>query len=85
MEKETNYAKGIYLVKFKSKEGKDYLKLSIKKEDGTFDKFVCFESKTKPKYGDLQYSIIVDEPKEQISNKQEKEELTPESDDDLPF
>lgn len=77
MTNQNNYVKGIFLVKFKSKDGKEYFKLAIKNSTGEYDKYVCFESKTKPKYGECQFSILKDEPKE-VQNNQEAE-------DDLPF
>jgi len=55
---EQNYAKGIFLTKRKAKSGKDYLELSIKNEQG-YDKYLCFESDKKDKFGNEQYSIII--------------------------
>jgi hypothetical protein len=61
-----NYAKGIFLTKRKSKNGKEYLELSIKNEQG-YDKYLCFESDKKDNYGNQMFSVMIkeDQPKEQ--------------------
>jgi hypothetical protein len=56
-----NYAKGIFLTKRKSKAGKEYLELSIKKEQG-YDKYLCFESDKKDQYGNQMFSVMIKEP-----------------------
>ena len=62
-----NYAKGIFLTKRKSKAGKEYLELSIKKEQG-YDKFLCFESDKKDNYGNQMFSVMVKEEQPQQKN-----------------
>ena len=59
-----NYAKGIFLTKRKAKSGKEYLELSIKKEQG-YDKYLCFESDKKDQFGNQMFSIMVKEDKPQ--------------------
>ena len=58
-----NYAKGIFLTKRKSKTGKEYLELSIKKEQG-YEKYLCFESDKKDQYGNQMFSVMIKEPQE---------------------
>ncbi len=65
MDKKPNYAKGIFLTKRKSKNGKEYLELSIKNEQG-YDKYLCFESDKLDKFGNQQFSVMVKE--EQTKN-----------------
>lgn len=62
MEQKTHskYATGIFLTKRKSKNGKEYLELSIKNEQG-YDKYLCFESDKLDKFGNKQYSVMVKE------------------------
>jgi|LakMenE01Jun11ns_1017448.scaffolds.fasta_scaffold9372595_2 hypothetical protein len=60
------FAEGIYL----SKTVKGYFSLSIKQPDGTYKKYVAFESKKKDKFDNLIYSVF---------DKQEKPK------EDLPF
>jgi hypothetical protein len=60
------FAEGIYL----SKTTKGYFSLSIKQSDGTYKKYVAFESKKKDKFDNLIYSVF---------DKQEKPK------EDLPF
>ena len=55
-----NYAKGIFLTKRKSKNGKEYLELSIKNEQG-YDKYLCFESDKLDKFGNQQFSVMIKE------------------------
>lgn len=64
MDKKPNYAKGIFLTKRKSKNGKEYLELSIKNEQG-YEKYLCFESDKLDKFGNQQFSVMVkeDQPK----------------------
>jgi hypothetical protein len=62
MEQKTNYAKGIFLTKRKAKSGKEYLELSIKKEQG-YDKYLCFESDKLDKFGNKMYSVMIKEDK----------------------
>jgi hypothetical protein len=57
-----NYAKGIFLTKRKAKSGKEYLELSIKKEQG-YDKYLCFESDKLDKFGNKMYSVMIKEEK----------------------
>jgi hypothetical protein len=57
-QKKPNYAKGIFLTKRKSKNGKEYLELSIKNEQG-YDKYLCFESDKLDQYGNKQFSVMV--------------------------
>jgi hypothetical protein len=74
MEQKQNYAKGIFLTKKKSKNGKLFLELSIKSGD-KYSKYLCFESDKVDKFGNQMYSILV---KEELG-AQKKEET------DLPF
>ena len=68
-----NYAKGIFLTKRKSKAGKEYLELSIAKEErGKYDKYLCFESDKPDQFGNMMYSIMIKEDK-------------PKKGEDLPF
>jgi hypothetical protein len=60
----SKYATGIFLTKRKSKNGKDYLELSIKNEQG-YDKYLCFESDKLDKFGNMMYSIMIKEDKPQ--------------------
>jgi len=55
-----NYAKGIFLTKRKSKAGKEYLELSIKKEVG-YDKYLCFLSDKIDQFGNQTFSVMVKE------------------------
>jgi hypothetical protein len=71
-QKKPNYAKGIFLTKRKSKAGKEYLELSIKKDVG-YDKFLCFLSDKIDQFGNQTFSVMVKE-------EQAKEQKT-----DLPF
>jgi hypothetical protein len=48
------FAEGIYL----SKTVKGYFSLSIKQSDGTYKKYVAFESKKKDKFDNLIYSVF---------------------------
>jgi hypothetical protein len=48
------FAEGIYL----SKTVKGYFSLSIKQPDGTYKKYVAFESKKKDKFDNLIYSVF---------------------------
>ena len=48
------FAEGIYL----SKTVKGYFSLSIKQSDGTYKKYVAFESKKKDKFDTLIYSVF---------------------------
>jgi hypothetical protein len=48
------FAEGIYL----SKTVKGYFSLSIKQPDGTYKKYVAFESKNKDKFDNLIYSVF---------------------------
>jgi hypothetical protein len=56
----SKYATGIFLTKRKSKSGKEYLELSIKNEQG-YDKYLCFESDKKDKFGNQQFSVMIKE------------------------
>ena len=71
-QKKPNYAKGIFLTKRKSKNGKEYLELSIKNEQG-YDKYLCFESDKKDNYGNQMFSVMI------------KEEQPQPKTDNLPF
>jgi hypothetical protein len=62
------FAEGIYL----SKTVKGYFSLSIKQSDGTYKKYVAFESKKKDKFDNLIYSVF---------DKQDRTQPK----DDLPF
>lgn len=62
-----NYAKGIFLTKRKSKAGKEYLELSIKKEQG-YDKYLCFLSDKLDQFGNQMFSVMVKEDKPQKAN-----------------
>jgi len=62
-QKKPNYAKGIFLTKRKSKSGKEYLELSIKKEQG-YEKYLCFESDKKDQFGNQMFSVMIKEPQE---------------------
>jgi hypothetical protein len=64
------FAEGIYL----SKTVKGYFSLSIKQSDGTYKKYVAFESKKKDKFDNLIYSVF---------DKQDRTEQKPK--EDLPF
>jgi hypothetical protein len=66
------------LTKRKSKAGKEFLELSIKKENG-YEKYLCFESTKIDNYNNPMYSIIVKEDN-QVSNNLPNKEST-----DLPF
>ena len=61
MEK-NNYAKGIFLTKKTSKAGKAYLELAIKNGEG-YDKYLCFESDKKDKFGNVMFSVMIKEEK----------------------
>jgi len=50
------------LTKRKAKSGKEYLELSIKKEQG-YDKYLCFESDKLDKFGNKMYSVMIKEDK----------------------
>lgn len=50
-----NFAKGIYLTKKQSKKG-EFLELAIKNGEG-YEKYVCFLSQKKDKFGNEQYTI----------------------------
>lgn len=64
-----NYAKGIFLTKRKSKAGKEYLELSIAKEErGKYDNYLCFESDKPDQFGNMMYSIMIKEDKPQKAN-----------------
>jgi hypothetical protein len=69
MEQKTHskYATGIFLTKRKSKTGKEYLELSIKKEQG-YDKFLCFESDKKDQFGNQMFSVMIKEPQEKTND-----------------
>jgi hypothetical protein len=67
---EQKFAKGIFLTKRKSKAGKEYIELSIKTEAG-YDKYNCFESDKKDKFGNSMFIIYV--------------KNTDKKDSDLPF
>lgn len=58
------FAEGIFL----SKTQKGYFTLNIKQEDGTYKKYVAFESKKDDKFGNRIYSVF---------DKQTKEENLP--------
>jgi len=70
MEKQQEFAQGIFLTK----TSKGYFNLSIKQEDGSYKKYVAFESKKDDKYGGRIYSVF---------DKQERVEQKPK--EDLPF
>jgi hypothetical protein len=70
MEKQQEFAQGIFLTK----TTKGYFSLSIKQEDGSYKKYVAFESKKDDKYGGRIYSVF---------DKQERGEQKPK--EDLPF
>lgn len=53
-----NYAKGIFLTKRKSKDGKEFFQLAIKNGE-KYDQYLCFLSDKKDKYGNDQYTIYV--------------------------
>jgi hypothetical protein len=59
-QKKPNFAKGIFLTKRKSKAGKEYLELSIKKDVG-YDKYLCFLSDKIDQFGNQTYSVMVKE------------------------
>ena len=62
----SKYATGIFLTKKKSKTGKDYLELSIKNGE-TYDKYICFESEKKDKFGNQMFTVSIKEkPKEDL-------------------
>ena len=67
METKSKYATGIFLTKRKSKTGKEYLELSIKKEQG-YDKFLFFESDKKDQYGNQMFSVMIKEPQEKTND-----------------
>jgi hypothetical protein len=48
------FAEGIYLTK----TSKGYFSLSIKQDDGTYKKYVAFESKKDDKFGGRIYSVF---------------------------
>ena len=50
-----NFAKGIFLTKKQGKNG-EFLELSIKNGDA-YDKYVCFLSQKKDKFGNEQFTI----------------------------
>lgn len=64
-----NYAKGIFLIKKKSKAGKEYLELAIAKEEiGKYDRYLCFESDKADHFGNQMFSIMIkgEKPKEDL-------------------
>ena len=63
------------MTKRKSKSGKNYLELSIKKEQG-YEKYLCFESDKKDQYGNEMFSVMV---------KQDNPAPKKEDPNDLPF
>jgi|LauGreDrversion4_2_1035121.scaffolds.fasta_scaffold1233029_2 hypothetical protein len=75
MEKK-KFAEGIYLIKRKSKAGKEYLELSIRKNPNeaqpVYAKYLCFESDKMDNYGNMKYSII---DKEGLQDNKPKEDL----------
>jgi hypothetical protein len=64
------FAKGIFLTK----TSKGYFSLSIKQDDGSYKKYVAFESKKDDKFGGRIYSVF---------DKQDRTEQKPK--EDLPF
>lgn len=52
--KQQEFAQGIFLTK----TAKGYFNLSIKQADGTYKKYVAFESKKDDKYGGRIYSVF---------------------------
>lgn len=67
MEQKQKFAEGIFL----SKTPKGYFSLAIKQPDGTYKKYVAFESKKQDKFNNTIYSVY---------DKRNAEEKT-----DLPF
>jgi len=64
MEK-NNYAKGIFLTKRISKAGKNYLELAIKNGE-SYDKYLCFESDKKDKFGNVMFSVMIKDKEEKL-------------------
>jgi hypothetical protein len=73
--KKPNYAEGIFLIKRKSKAGKEYLELSIRKNpkelQAEYEKYLCFESDKVDNYGNIKYSIMIKDAPQEIKPKED--------------
>lgn len=75
MEQTKKFAEGIFVTKKKNKTG-DHLEISLKQQDGSYKKYVAFESKKLDKFNNVIYSVF---------DKIVTESKTTDQGTDLPF